>query len=144
MRICLRGDCKKTGSKHICCLECTETDTCKELGRCTIDTEINLNKCSKEVRDMGNKFEKCLVSNMECSNVNTCKYMLHRFGVFDCEPAAVKKQKIEAKHQKELQDRKELLKSLDMVKSRDNYNRKLDLTYRDAVIDKQAKGKKEC
>ena len=116
MRICLRGDCKKTGSKHICCLECTETDTCKELGRCTIDTEIDLNKCSKEVRDMGNKFEKCLVANMECSNVNTCKYMLHRFGVFDCEPAAVKKQAVEAKHQKELQDREELLKSLDVVK----------------------------
>ena len=51
MRICLRGDCKKTGSKHICCLECTETDTCKELGRCTIDTEIDLNKCSKEVNE---------------------------------------------------------------------------------------------
>ena len=51
MRICLRGECKKTESKRICCLECTETDTCKELGRCTIDTEIDLNKCSKEVNE---------------------------------------------------------------------------------------------
>ena len=82
--------------------------------------------------------------NKECSCVNTCKYMLHRFGVFDCESATIKKQKIEAKHQKELQDREELLKSLDMVKSGNNYNKKIDLTYKDAVIDKQAKGKREC
>ena len=79
----------------------------------------------------------------ECRHVNTCKYMLHRFGVFDCEPEAVKKQKIEAKHQKELQDREELLKNLDKVNSGNNYNKKIDLTYKDAVIDKQAKGKKE-
>ena len=90
------------------------------------------------------KSQKCLLANMECSHVSTCKYMLHRFGVLDCEPVAVKKQKIEAKHQKELQDREELLKSLDMVKSGNNYNKKIDLTYKDAVIDKQAKGKREC
>ena len=90
------------------------------------------------------KSQKCLVSNKECSHVSTCKYMLHRFGVLDCEPATIKKQKIEAKHQKELQDREELLKSLDMVKSGNNYNRKIDLTYKDAVINKQAKGKREC
>ena len=90
------------------------------------------------------KSQKCLLANMECSHVSTCKYMLHRFGVFDCEPEAVKKQKIEAEHQKELQDREELLKSLDMVKSGNNYNKKIDLTYKDAVIDKQAKGKREC
>ena len=98
----------------------------------------------KEVRDMIIKSQKCLLANMECSHVSTCKYMLHRFGVFDCESATIKKQKIEAKHQKELQDREELLKSLDMVKSGNNYNKKIDLTYKDAVIDKQAKGKKEC
>ena len=90
------------------------------------------------------KSQKCLVSYEECSHVSTCKYMLHRFGVFDCESATIKKQKIEAKHQKELQDREELLKSLDMVKSGNNYNKKIDLTYKDAVIDKQAKGKREC
>ena len=90
------------------------------------------------------KSEKCLLSESECSHVNTCKYTLHRFGVLDCEPVAVKKQKIEAKHQKELQDREELLKSLDMVKSGNNYNKKIDLTYKDAVIDKQAKRKREC
>ena len=93
---------------------------------------------------MKTKSQKCLLANMECSHVSTCKYMIHRFGVFDCESATIKKQKIEAKHQKELQDREELLKSLDMVKSGNNYNKKIDLTYKDAVIDKQAKGKRRC
>ena len=93
---------------------------------------------------MKTKSQKCLLANMECSHVSTCKYMLHRFGVFDCESATIKKQKIEAKHQKELQDREELLKSLDVVKSGKNYNKKIDLTYRDAVINKQAKGKRKC
>ena len=93
---------------------------------------------------MKTKSQKCLLANMECSHVSTCKYMLHRFGVFDCESATIKKQKIEAKHQKELQDREELLKSLDKIKSGSNYNKKIDLTYKDAVIDKQAKGKREC
>ena len=93
---------------------------------------------------MKTKSQKCLLANMECSHVSTCKYMLHRFGVFDCESATIKKQKIEAKHQKELQDREELLKSLDMVKSGNNYNKKIDLTYKDAVIDKQNKRKREC
>ena len=88
------------------------------------------------------KSQKCLVSNIECSHVNTCRYTLERFGVLDCEHAATKKRKIEAKHQKELQDREEMLKSLDKVKSGNNYNRKIDLTYKDAVIDKQAKGKR--
>ena len=79
----------------------------------------------------------------ECSCVNTCRYMFHRFRVYECEPTEAKKQVVEAKHQKELQDREELLKSLDMVKSGNNYNKKIDLTYKDAVIDKQAKGKRE-
>ena len=35
-----------------------------------------------------------------------------------------KKQAINAKHQQELKERKELLKSLDMVKSGNNYNKK--------------------
>lgn len=89
------------------------------------------------------KSQKCLVSDKECSHVSTCKYMLHRFGVFDCEPEAAKKQKIEVKHQQELQGRKELLANR-KYHTGDNYNRKIDLTYRDAVIDKQAKGKREC
>ena len=88
--------------------------------------------------------QKCLVSDKECSRVNTCKYTFHRFGVLDCEPATIKKQKIEAKHQKELQDREEMLKNLDKVNSGNNYNKKIDLTYKDAVIDKQAEKKKEC
>ena len=89
------------------------------------------------------KSQKCLVSNIECSHVNTCRYTLERFGVFDCESMESKKQAINAKHQQELKEREELLKSLDMVKSGYNYNRKLDLTYKDAVINKQAKGKKD-
>ena len=93
---------------------------------------------------MKTKSQKCLLANMECSHVSTCKYMLHRFGVFDCESATIKKQKIEAKYQKELQDREEMLKNLDKVNSGNNYNKKIDLTYKDAVIDKQAKGKREC
>ena len=92
---------------------------------------------------MKTKSQKCLLANMECSHVSTCKYMLHRFGVFDCESATIKKQKIEAKYQKELQDREEMLKNLDKVNSGNNYNKKIDLTYKDAVIDKQAKGKRE-
>ena len=98
----------------------------------------------KEVRDMKIKSQKCLLSNIECNHVSTCRYTLERFGVFDCEHTEVKKQAIEAKHQKELQDREELLKSLDMVKSGNNYNKKIDLTYKYAVIDKQAKGKRKC
>ena len=57
------------------------------------------------------KSQKCLVSDIECNNVNSCKYLLERFGVLDCESAAVKKQKIEEKYQKELRDREEMLKS---------------------------------
>ena len=96
------------------------------------------------VSDMAIKSQKCLALDKECSHVNTCRYTLERFGVFDCESMESKKQAINAKHQQELQDRKELLKSLDMVKSGNNYNRKIDLTYRDAVIEKQAKEKREC
>ena len=88
------------------------------------------------------KSQKCLVSDAECSHVNTCRYTLERFGVYDCEHAGVKKQEIEAKHQQELQERKELLANLDVIKSGNNNKRKIDLTYKDAVIDKQAKGKR--
>ena len=89
------------------------------------------------------KSEKCLVSDAECSHVNTCRYTLERFGVFDCEPVESKKQAINAKHQQELQERKELLAN-GKYHAGDNYNRKIDLTYRDAVIEKQAKEKREC
>ena len=89
------------------------------------------------------KSQKCLKKKKKCNHVNTCKYTLHRFGVFDCEPKEARKPAVEAKYQKELQDREEMLKSLDMVKSGDNYNKKIDLTYKDAVINKQAKGKKD-
>ena len=80
----------------------------------------------------------------ECRNVNTCKYTFHRFGVLDCEPATIKKQKIEAKHQKELQDREEMLKNLDKVNYGNNYNKKIDFTYKDSLINYQSKGKRRC
>ena len=92
---------------------------------------------------MAIKSQKCLALDKECSHVNTCRYTLERFGVFDCESMESKKQAINAKHQQELQDRKELLKSLDVVKSGNNYNKKIDLTYKAAVIDEQAEGKKD-
>ena len=96
------------------------------------------------VSDMAIKSQKCLALDKKCSHVNTCRYTLERFGVFDCESMESKKQAINAKHQHELKERKELLESLDMVKSGNNYNKKIDLTYKDAVIDKQAKEKREC
>ena len=96
------------------------------------------------VSDMGNKSQKCLALDKECSHVNTCRYTLERFGVFDCESMESKKQAINAKHQQELKEREEMLKNLDKVNSGNNYNKKIDLTYKDAVIDKQAKGKREC
>ena len=43
------------------------------------------------MRDMIIKSQKCLVSDAECSHVNTCRYTLDRFGVFDCEPVEKKK-----------------------------------------------------
>ena len=95
------------------------------------------------VKELIIKSEKCLVSDSECSHVNTCRYTLDRFGVLDCELAEIKKHVINVKHQHELQERKELLANLDVIKSGNNNKRKIDLTYKDAVIDKQAKGKKD-
>ena len=89
------------------------------------------------------KSKKCLVTDKECNHVNTCRYMFHRFRVYECEPTEAKKQVVEAKHKKELQDREELLANK-KYHTGNNYNKKIDLTYKDAVIDKQAKGKKEC
>ena len=87
------------------------------------------------------KSQKCLLSNIECSHVNSCRYLLDRFGVLECQAAEHKKHIIEDKHKKELHERKELLADLENIKSGDNYNKRLDLTYRDVVIDKEAKGK---
>ena len=95
------------------------------------------------VSDMAIKSQKCLALDKECSHVNTCRYTLERFGVFDCESMESKKQAINAKHQQELKEREELLAN-GKYHAGDNYNRKIDLTYRDAVINKQAKGKREA
>ena len=89
------------------------------------------------------KSQKCLVTDKECNHVNTCRYMFHRFRVYECEPTEAKKQVVEAKHKKELQDREELLANR-KYHTGNNYNRKIVLTDKDAVIDKQAKRKKEC
>ena len=54
------------------------------------------------------KNEKCIVSNNECNCVSTCRYLLERFGAFECEPVEYKKSLVEAVHQKELQERAKL------------------------------------
>ena len=59
------------------------------------------------------KTQKCLVSDIECKNVNSCKYLFDRFGVFDCQAAEYKKHIIDDKHKKELHERKELLEKLE-------------------------------
>ncbi len=86
------------------------------------------------------KCEKCILTSIDCNRISSCKYMLHRFGVLECEPIGYKKTLVNAIHEKELKEREELL----TVNSGDNYNKKLDLNYKDAVIDRQAKGKREC
>lgn len=58
------------------------------------------------------KSQKCLVANAECNKVNSCKYLLDRFKVFECEPTLTKKAIIETKHKREMEERKELLKNL--------------------------------
>ena len=88
------------------------------------------------------KSEKCLVTPRECKHVSSCKYLLERFGVFDCEPVKYKRLLINSKHQQELKEREELL-SKSNYKSGDNYNKKLDLSYKDAVISKEEKRKRE-
>lgn len=55
------------------------------------------------------KGEKCLLADIECKHVSSCRYLLGRFGVFECEPILVKKTIIDVKHKKELEERKELL-----------------------------------
>lgn len=89
------------------------------------------------------KGEKCLISKAECNKVSSCRYLLERFGVRECEPILVKKTIIDVKHKKEMEERKELL-AKGNYNTGNNYNEKLDRTYKDAVIDKQAKGKREC
>ena len=88
------------------------------------------------------KSEKCLFAPIECNNVEGCKYMLHRFGVLECEPIGYKKTLVNVIHKKELKEREELFKNT-TVKSGDNYNKKLDLSYKDAVISKEEKRKRE-
>ena len=51
------------------------------------------------------KNEKCLGTNKECNYVSTCRYLLSRFGVFECENNEFKRVTIEAGYQHELQER---------------------------------------
>ena len=51
------------------------------------------------------KNEKCLGTNKECNYVSTCRYLLARFGVFECENNEFKRVTIEAGYQHELQER---------------------------------------
>lgn len=64
--------------------------------------------------------QKCIVANTECNHVSTCKYLLDRFGVYECEPIEVKKVAVEDGHQHELQERAKIKtwseRKLDLIK----------------------------
>lgn len=54
------------------------------------------------------KNEKCIISNSECNYTNTCRYLLDRFGVFECENNEFKRLTIESGYEHELQERSKL------------------------------------
>ena len=54
------------------------------------------------------KNEKCIGSNKECNCVSTCRYLLDRFGVFECENNEFKRLTIESGYEHELQERAKL------------------------------------
>ena len=59
------------------------------------------------------KSQKCLYAPISCNKVNSCKYLIDRFGVLECQAAEYKKHIIDDKHKKELHERKELLEKLE-------------------------------
>lgn len=54
------------------------------------------------------KNEICIGSNRECNCVSICRYLLDRFGVFECENNEVKKLAVRAGYEHELQERSKL------------------------------------
>lgn len=82
-------------------------------------------------------------SDIECNRVNSCKYMLDRFGLIECTSDWIKKEVVEKVHKEELREREELLKSAE-YHTGGNYNKGLDLTYKDIIINPEEKRKKEC
>ena len=80
---------------------------------------------------------------IECSRVNSCNYMINRFGIMDCTPDKIKKEIVDKVHKAELKEREELLKS-DNYHTGENYNKDIDLTYKDTIINPEEERKKEC
>lgn len=58
------------------------------------------------------KREQCILAPIDCNKISSCKYMLHRFGVLECEPVKYKRLLVDLKHQQELKKRRELLEKL--------------------------------
>lgn len=86
--------------------------------------------------------EVCPLEVEKCSDMESCKYLKNRFGVYECE--LDRKNKVEKVYKEELASREELIASGKFATG-DNYRKDLDKrTYKDAVIDVQAKRKKEC
>ena len=54
------------------------------------------------------KNEKCINSDKECDCVSACRYLLNRFGVFECENNEFKRLTIESGYEHELQERAKL------------------------------------
>ncbi|MDU3581139.1 MAG: hypothetical protein E7F84_04380 [Clostridium butyricum] len=54
------------------------------------------------------KSEHCIVTPNECNHVSTCRYLLDRFGVFECENNEFKRLTIESGYEHELQERAKL------------------------------------
>ena len=58
----------------------------------------------------------CLFCNMECDHRASCKLMIERFGVLDCEPLRYRMAIVNAVHEQELESRKRLLKEIEKKK----------------------------
>ena len=55
------------------------------------------------------KCQCCMFADISCNKVESCKYLLHRFGVLECEPEEYKKILINSKHKQELKERTKIL-----------------------------------
>ena len=87
------------------------------------------------------KNEMCPLTNEECGNIQACKYSMGRFRVPVCFPN--RQEKVDQVYKEELRAREEILKRGKFATTGNNYKKELDLNYKDAVIDKQVKRKKE-
>lgn len=84
----------------------------------------------------------CELKKENCENFESCKYLIKRFGVAEC--FHNKKEVVESAYREELSSRQKMLSSKKFTTG-DNYRKDLDKrTYKEAVIDVQAKEKREC